>query len=246
MSRDFTGKHYWLVGASAGLGQALAQKMSAAGVELTLSARSTDDLEELAASLPGPAHVLPIDLADMECVAQAVEAARDCDGMISLAGVYWPMKATEWDVDHGVAMADVNFTGNMRLLGHLVPNWVKRGHGHIMLTGSLTAFRGLPRSVGYSATKAALVSLAETMRADLHGTGVEVQINNPGFIRTRLTDKNDFHMPFLMEPEEAADHVWGQLQSGKFKLSFPRLFGWMLRATQFLPDWLYFRLLGAR
>lgn len=246
MTRDWAGRHYWLVGASAGLGAALAQKLSARGVELTLSARSGDDLRDLAGKLPGIAHVLPIDLSDMQSVENAVEKAADCDGMISLAGVYWPMKATEWNVDHGVAMADVNFTGNMRLLGHLVPRWVARGHGHIMLTASLTGFRGLPRSIGYSASKAALISLAETMRADLHGTGVEVQVTNPGFIRTRLTEKNDFPMPFLMEPGEAAQYVMDQLDSGTFKLSFPRFFGWLLRATQFLPDWLYFRLLGAR
>lgn len=244
--RDWTGKHYWLVGASAGLGEALAHRLSRMGVTLTLSARNVDDLHRLADALPGVAHVQPIDLASMDSTRAAVEACRHADGMVSLAGVYWPMSAREWNVDHGVAMADVNFTGNMRLLGHLVPHWVARGHGHIMLTGSLTAFRGLPNSVGYSATKAALVSLAETMRADLHGTGVEVQINNPGFIRTRLTAKNDFHMPFLMEPETAADYVLAQLTSGKFKTSFPHAFGWMLRATQLMPDWLYFRLLGAR
>lgn len=246
MKRDWSDKHYWLVGASAGLGEALAMRLSRAGATLTLSARNADDLHALAERLPGETHVQVIDLADMESTRAAVEACKNCCGMISLAGVYWPMPATEWDVDHGVAMADVNFTGNMRLLGHLVPHWVARGRGHIMLTGSLTAFRGLPRSVGYSASKAALNSLADTMRADLHGTGVEVQINNPGFIRTRLTDKNDFHMPFLMEPDEAADYVFKQLTSGKFKTSFPHLFGFMLRATQLIPDWLYFRLLGAR
>jgi short-subunit dehydrogenase len=114
--------------------------------------------------------------------------------------------------------------------------------GHIVLTGSLSGFRGLPGAVGYGATKAGIMSLGETMRIDLRGTGVVVQNANPGFVRTRLTDKNEFRMPFLMEPEEAAEHMMTLMRSDRFSSSFPWAFGAWFRFSQFLPDWLYYRI----
>lgn len=239
--RRFTGKTYWLVGASEGLGRALAMKLSKAGAEVIVSARSADRLADLVAELPGPARAVACDVADPESVAKAVAEAGPVDGLVFLAGVYWPVKATEWDAEKVVAMADVNFTGAVRVLGAVVPGMVARGSGHVVLTGSLSGFRGLPGAVGYGATKAAVMSLGETMRIDLKGSGVVVQNANPGFIKTRLTDKNAFRMPFLMEPEEAADHMMRLMRSDRFSSSFPWLFGAWFRFTQFLPDWLYFR-----
>jgi len=240
--RDWSGKRYWLVGASEGLGRALAQKMSAAGAELVLSARSAERLEDLAGSLSGPSSVVTIDVADEDSVQAAARSAGQVDGLVYLAGIYWPMRAQDWDAGQVAAMCDVNFTGAARVLGQVLPGMVARDRGHVVLTGSLSGFRGLPGAVGYGASKAGVMSLAETMRADLKGTGVEVQLANPGFIRTRLTDKNDFRMPFLMEPEDAAGRMFAHMNSRRFAANFPRLFGAMFRASQFLPDWLYYRL----
>jgi NADP-dependent 3-hydroxy acid dehydrogenase YdfG len=240
---DWQGKRYWLIGASEGLGAALAQHLSRAGAHVIVSARNTERLEELAAGLPGRTTVQPVDVRDDDSVARAVAAVGEVDGVIYLAGVYAPMKAGAWDAAAGAAMIDVNLTGAMRVLGRVVPAMVARGAGHVVLTGSLAGFRGLPGAVGYGASKAGIMSLAETLRADLHRTPVRVQLANPGFIRTRLTDKNDFHMPFLMEPDAAAREVFELMCAPqRFARSFPTLFSLVFRLARFLPDGLYFRL----
>ncbi|ETX27097.1 SDR family NAD(P)-dependent oxidoreductase [Roseivivax isoporae] len=242
--RQLDGKRYWLIGASDGLGAALARRLSAEGVSLVLSARSRDKLEELAASLPGPAEVVTIDVSDRESVSEAASAAGDIDGVVFLAGVYWPFGATEWDAEHAEAMADVNFTGAMRVMGAVVPGFVARDRGHVVLTGSLTGYRGLPGSVAYTASKAGVMSMAECMHCDLRKTGVDVQLVAPGFIRTRLTDKNDFRMPQIMEPDAAAKIVFDHMKTERFQRAFPRPFSWALRAGQFLPEGLYYRIFG--
>ncbi|WP_121060583.1 SDR family NAD(P)-dependent oxidoreductase [Chachezhania antarctica] len=240
--RNWTGKRYWLVGASDGLGAALAQIMAEAGAEVILSARSADRLTELADRLPGRVTAVPMDVTDQAAVDAATDEVGEIDGIVHLAGVYWPMKATEWQREQAVAMADVNFTGMVRVLGAVVPGMVARDRGHVVIVGSLAGFRGLPGALGYGATKAAAMSLAETMALDLHGTGVEVQLANPGFIRTRLTDKNTFQMPFLMEPDEAAQVLFKHMNSRRFQRSYPTLFSWVFRLARFLPEAIYRRL----
>jgi len=239
---DWAGKRYWLVGASEGLGEALAHKMSAAGVELVLSARSEDKLTALADALPGRAQVVPVDVSDAASVTSAAEAVGEIDGVVQLAGVYWPFGAKDWDAEQAIAMADINYTGAMRLMGAVVPKFVERDAGHIVLTGSLSGFRGLPGAAAYTSSKAGVMTLAESLHADLHRTNVRVQLVNPGFVKTRLTDKNDFRMPFIMEPDAAAREFFEHMNSDAFKRSFPGLFSLVFRGSQFLPDWLYYRL----
>lgn len=240
--RDWKGKRYWLVGASEGLGRALAHQMSRAGVDLVLSARNADRLTELAGELPGRAETIPIDVADPASVKAAAQAAGEIDGMIFMAGVYKPMHATEWDAEAVTQMIDVNLTGAARVLGEIVPGCVARNHGHIVLIASLAGFRGLPKAVGYGASKAGLISLAETMKIDLAKTDIEVQCINPGFVRTRLTDQNTFSMPFIMEPEAAAAEMFEHMTGHHFQKSFPFLFALAFRLAQLLPFWAYFRL----
>ena len=241
---ELGGRRYWLVGASAGLGAAVARELSKMGAAVVLSARSEDELARLADDLPGRADVVPVDVADTASVARAAEAAGEIDGVVFLAGVYWPMKATEWDADRVEQMVDINFTGAVRVMGQVVPRFVARGAGHVVLTGSLSGFRGLPGATGYGASKAGVMYLAEGMRADLQGTGVKVQLVNPGFVKTRLTDKNDFRMPFIMEPERAARLVVEHMTTDSFARNFPSGFGAMFRAANFLPDWAYYRIAG--
>lgn len=240
--RSFKGKTYWLVGASEGLGAALAKKLSAAGAHVIVSARSEEKLQAVVATLGETARAVAMDVADMDSVQTAAARVGEIDGVVFLAGVYWPMKATQWDVEKANAMADVNFTGMMRVMGVAVPPMVARNQGHIVITGSLSGFRGLPGAIGYAASKAGTMSLAESMYADLKDTGVTVQLANPGFIRTRLTDKNDFSMPFIMEPDAAADEMIAHMRTDRFKKSFPRMFSLVFRASQFMPDWMYYRL----
>ncbi|MCA3438401.1 MAG: SDR family NAD(P)-dependent oxidoreductase [Rhodobacter sp.] len=244
--REFRGKRYWLVGASEGLGRALAERLSAAGAEVILSARSADRLAEVAATLPGPSMAVPVDVADTASVRAAAAAAGQIDGVVFLAGLYWPMAAQDWNADQVETMCDVNFTGCARVIGAALPAMVARGTGHVVITGSLSGFRGLPGAIGYGASKAGVMALAESMQADLRGSGIVVQVANPGFIRTRLTDKNSFTMPFLMEPAEAADHMFRHMQTNRFKVSFPTVFSWLFRLSQFLPDWAYYRIFAPK
>lgn len=240
---NWQGKRYWLIGASEGLGAALAHKLNRAGVEVIVSARNEDRLKALVAALPGKASYVTVDVSDRASVQAAAEQVGQIDGMIYLAGVYWPMKAQAWDAEQAEAMADINFTGAIRAVGAVIPQMVERDAGHIVITGSLSGFRGLPGAIGYAASKAGTMSLAESLYADLHKTGIRVQVANPGFIRTRLTDKNDFKMPFLMEPDQAAQEMFELMNDeGAFKRSFPRVFSWLFRLSQFMPDWMYYRI----
>lgn len=238
------GQRYWLVGASDGLGAALAEALGARGIRLVLSARASDRLTSLADRLG--AEAVPMDVADGASVQAAAMRVGAVDGLVWLAGVYWPMRAQDWRADQVEAMCDINFTGCARVLGAVLPGMVARNAGHVVITGSLSGFRGLPGAVGYGASKAACMSLAETLHCDLRGTGVKVQLANPGFIRTRLTALNDFAMPQIMEPSEAAAQMILLMESRRFSRSFPTPFQWLFRAANFLPNVLYYRLFAPK
>lgn len=234
------GQIWWLVGASEGLGRALAEAMAAEGAALILSARGGDRLQALAKALG--ARALPMDVQDPASVAEAAVLAGPVDGLIYLAAAYWPMRAQDWDTPRVETMIDVNLTGAARVLGAVLPGMLARNAGQVVLTGSLAGFRGLPGSIGYAASKAGLMNLGQSLQADLAGTGVAVQLVNPGFIRTRLTAQNGFAMPFLMEPGEAAAQVIRAIRRGQPSRSFPMLFSWLFRAGRVLPTGLWNRL----
>lgn len=237
---QFSGKTFWLIGASEGLGRALAKRLDGEGARVILSARNRDRLEQLRDELQN-ALVVPLDVTDTAAVQKAAASVGPLDGVIYNAGAYEPMRATEWDSDAALRMSDVNFTGALRVLGEVVPGFVRQGRGDITLVGSLAGYRGLPAAIGYGASKAALVSLAETMRFDLKGTGVTVRLVNPGFIKTRLTAKNSFRMPMLMTPETAAEHVLKAMRKRRFRTDFPAPFSWAIRCMDYLPDILVYR-----
>jgi NADP-dependent 3-hydroxy acid dehydrogenase YdfG len=244
--REWDGKKYWLVGASEGLGRALAFKLSKAGADVVVSARSEDRLKSLVEELPGKASYVTVDVANRASVEAAASSIGNIDGVVYLAGVYWPMKASEWDNEKADLMGEINFLGASRVVGSVMSQFVEQGSGHIVLTGSLSGFRGLPGAIGYASSKAGMMVLAESMQADLRKSPIDVQLVNPGFIKTRLTDKNDFNMPFIMSANDAAQEVFDHMNTDRFKKSFPMLFSWFFRFSQFLPDAIYFRLFGAK
>ncbi len=236
------GKTYWLVGASEGVGRALAQQLDQAGVRLILSARSAERLSDLAQELDPATRILPMDVSDPQSVAEAARVAGCPDGVIYCVGQYKPMPAGEWDCDVVESIVAANYLGALRVVGHIVPEMVSRDAGHIVLIGSLAGFRGLPGATGYGSSKAAVMHMAENLRADLHRTGVKVQLVNPGYVETRLTAKNEFKMPMIMTPADAAAHIFRAMQSKRFQTNFPRRFSWLFRGAQFLPASIYFRL----
>jgi short-subunit dehydrogenase len=243
--RDWTGKRYWLVGASEGLGRALAHNLSRAGVELVLSARTADRLESLVAELPGPASIVTVDVADRASVQAAADQVGEIDGMVFLAGIGTLVKTQEWDADKVEQLFDVNLTGAARVIGQVIKPMVARNAGHIVLTGSLSAYRGLPSAIGYAASKAGLMSLAESMHGDLRDTGVKVQLVNPGYIETRMQDDNPHSKPFIMTPEVAAQEMFEHMNTDDFHKAFPFGFSLLFRASRFMPravyEWMFFR-----
>jgi short-subunit dehydrogenase len=221
---DLSDKTYWLVGASDGIGAALARALDRAGADLILSARREDKLAGIAASLSRPARILACDVTCQDQVRAAAKAAGEIDGVIYMAGAYTPMAAPDWQAEAVETMVDVNFLGGLRVIGATLPEMLHRDRGHIVIIGSLAGFWGLPGAIGYGASKAAIMHLAQNLHADLKGTGVKVQMINPGFVKTRLTKKNTFRMPFITTPDKAAAQIVKAMASRRFSRSFPRLF----------------------
>jgi short-subunit dehydrogenase len=238
------GKKYWIIGASEGLGRELAIQLSNLGVELIVSARNEIRLNEL--SLRTKAKVIPLDVLDINAVRKAFKAVGRIDGILYAAGDYTPLNSTVWNIDEVDKMIAINFTGAARVLGLVVPKFIAQNYGHIVMIGSLSGFRGLPNAIGYGASKAGMMHLAENIKADLYKSNIKVQLINPGFIKTRLTEKNNFKMPFIMSAEDAAKHVIRAMRRNRFQTNFPVMFSLIFRMTNFLPAFLYFWLFSKK
>ena len=241
-----TVQRIWLVGASEGIGAELARILARQGARLALSARSESMLQTLAAELGADRHlVLPLDVTNMNSIRAAwldLKTAWDgVDTLIYNAGVYEPMGAKALDIAQAERMVEVNFGGALRVLSLILDGFVQRNAGHIVLVGSLAGYRGLPKAIGYGASKAALIHLAENLRVDLADTNIKVQLVSPGFVRTRLTNKNDFAMPFLLEPDDAARRIVAGMATNRFEIHFPWPLALAFKALRLLPAWLYFR-----
>lgn len=232
------GKKIWLIGASEGIGKALAEALAREGAILALSARQADKLKVLCDALQ--AQSLPLDVQDAASLAHAYKEMINSwgvpDVVIYNAGTYEPMRAQDFDLASAEKMMDVNFHGALRVLSHILPDFLKRNAGHIALVGSIAAYRGLPGAMGYGASKAALLHIAENLAVDLADTNIKVQIISPGFVKTALTAKNSFAMPQIMQPEEAAAHIVRGLETVRFDIHFPFPFSTLLKAMRFLPS----------
>ena len=239
---EWSNKRYWIVGAAEGLGLALAKKMSEAGASLVLTARNEARLKKIAASLPNKAEVLPLDITNLAAVKKSAKILKNLDGFVFLAGAYWPMSAQEWDIGKVTKMVNVNLIGALHTLEVILPMFIEKNRGHLVFTGSLAGYRGLPAALGYGSSKAAIANLSETLRYDLKETSIKVQLINSGFIKTRLTDKNKFKMPQIMAPEDAAEKMFSNMNKNNFSSSFPAPFSWLFSVSRILPDSIYFKL----
>jgi len=237
------GKKYWIIGASEGLGRELSIQLSNLGVKLIISARNETRLNKLSSLTK--AKVLALDVLDIDAIKQASKSVGIIDGIIYVAGDYTPLNSTTWNVEEVDKMIAVNFTGAAKVLGFIVPKFLKQNNGHIVMIGSLSGFRGLPNAIGYGASKAAMMHLAENIKADLYKTPIKIQLINPGFIKTRLTEKNNFKMPFIMSVEDAAKRVIIAMNSNRFQTNFPLIFSLLFRASNLLPAFVYFWLFSS-
>lgn len=243
---DWYGQRVWVIGASSGIGAALAQALSEAGASVALSARRADQLHAVAEGMP-LARVLPCDIGDAAAVAAAAEALwRDwgqVDRVVVVAGSYRPMRADDFNLELAEDMVRTNLSGVFKVLAAVLPRLLRQQQGGLALVASVAGFRGLPKALVYGPTKAALINLAESLYLDLHPRGLAVHLINPGFVATPLTAQNDFHMPALITPEVAAHEIMQGMQRGRFHIHFPRRFSNLLRLLRLLPYRLYFFLL---
>ncbi|NBX66977.1 MAG: SDR family NAD(P)-dependent oxidoreductase [Proteobacteria bacterium] len=238
---DFKGRHIWIIGASEGIGRALALELGKRGAKLILSARSTDKLEALNAQLDDNHTVLPLDVTDVHSVQQAIGKIQNLDGLIYMAGEYRPGPICEMTANDLSQMMLVNFTAPADIVRTLLPHMRASG-GLIALCASVAGYRGLPNGQPYSACKAALINFTETLRAEEARNGIDVRLICPGFVRTRMTEKNNFRMPMMIEPAEAARAIADGLQGTAFEIHFPKIFTCFMKLLRILPDGLYFAL----
>ena len=242
------GERVWITGASMGIGAALARRLARDGAEVIASARSAERLAALAASGAGRIVAWPLDITDHAAVREAVTRIEAEHGPLDVAvlnaGTHRPVAAAEFTADGLRDLIEINVMGTAACLEALMPRMIARGRGRIAVVASVAGYRGLPTSAYYGATKAALINLAELLRFDLARAGVTMQLIDPGFVKTPLTDRNEFPMPFLISAELAADRIASGLRSRRFEIAFPRRFVWMLKLLRCLPYALYFPLVG--
>lgn len=244
---QWRGLRVWLVGASSGIGEATASALHARGAQVLVSARSQEALDRFVLNHP-PQHGVaaqawPLDVTDAAAVsatAREILAQGPLDLVVYCAGHYREMRATEMDMADLKRHLDINYLGALHVLETIVPAMSTRGRGHISLISSVAGFRGLPKSLAYGPTKAALTNLAENLYLDLGPLGLGVSVVHPGFVQTPLTAQNDFTMPALITPPQAAQAMiedWGR---GVFEVHYPKRFTRWMKLMRLLPYRAYF------
>jgi short-subunit dehydrogenase len=219
----------WITGASTGIGAATARELARRGHTLFLTARSADKLAEL------PGEAKPGDVTDREAMHRIVDEIAPIDIALLNAGTYIPVDPRELDAGVFRQHLDVNVMGTVHCIEAVLPAMLELRSGRIAVVASVTGFAALPRAAAYGATKAFLISMCDSLRADLAGTGVEVTTVNPGYVRTPLTAQNEFEMPFLIEPDEMARAIADGLEAGKAEISFPLRMAWTMKLLGSLP-----------
>ncbi|KXJ52410.1 MAG: oxidoreductase [Neptuniibacter sp. Phe_28] len=241
----------WITGAGRGIGRALTMLLAEHGVNVYASSRTAAELETLASDyqhLPG--EIIPIIL-DITCTEQVVELIDGWDQsaffpelVILNAGNHDPFSADQFSARRCKKLFDVNLQGTVNCLEPALLRMLKQDQGHIAVMASVAGYRGLPTAAAYGASKAALIHLCESLRLDLKDTHVKLQVINPGFVKTPLTDKNEFTMPALLTADDAAQRILKGLLSQRFEITFPKRFTFILKLLRMLPYPVYFYVVG--
>jgi short-subunit dehydrogenase len=236
----------WVIGASTGIGAALAGALALRGARVAISARRQEALKAIASRHDaGQVLATALDITQpkqwQSAAGEVIGAWQGIDLAVFMAGDYKPMRA--WEIDLAIArnMVETNLMGFYNGLAVLVPQMLRQGGGQISLVSSVAGYRGLPRSLVYGPTKAALINLAEALYIDLSERGIGVSVVNPGFVRTPLTDQNEFRMPALITPEEAAEAMIEGYEAGEFEIHFPKRFTRSMKVLQHLPYRAFFK-----
>jgi NAD(P)-dependent dehydrogenase (short-subunit alcohol dehydrogenase family) len=244
---NWSGRTAWLVGASTGIGRATASRLHGLGARVVVSARNREALDSFVAAHPG-SEAIALDATDREAMHAAAGGVVARHGGIDLAmycaGTYAPMRATAFDLDLALRHLQVNYVGALCMLDAVLPQLLAQSRagrgGHISLVSSVAGYRGLPQSLAYGPTKAALINLSETMYLDLQPLDLGVSVINPGFVETPLTAGNAFRMPALITPEQAAQAIVRGWARGDFEIHFPKRFTLWLKGLRLLGYGAYF------
>ncbi len=240
---DWQNQRVWLVGASTGIGLALAKALHARGARVAVSARKADALQAFAQQHKG-ALALPLDATQAPSLAAAARQLQSqwggVDVVMYCAGHYKAVSATAYDLAEMLRHEQINYVGALNMLAAALPLLLAQKAGHISLVASVAGYRGLPKSLAYGPTKAALINLSEALYIDLHDQGIGVSLVCPGFVETPLTAQNEFHMPALIKPEQAALEIIAGWERGDFEMHFPKRFTRWLKALRQLPYTSYF------
>ena len=240
-------KTAWITGAGKGIGRAVALRLVKDGVCVAVSARTQDDLENLAdeaRDLAGTIHVFPLDVTEEETVHNTVAEIENSLGLLDLvilnAGTHGPTPVEKFKPSVFQRLLTINVMGVVNGLAAILPQFIERKSGHVAVVSSVAGYRGLPGASAYGASKAALINMCEALKPELDRHNVTISLINPGFVKTPLTDQNDFPMPFLMSAEKAADRIVEGLATKRFEITFPRRFTWLLKILRCLPYAIYF------
>lgn len=239
-------KNIWIIGASTGIGKALAKQLAAQGANLVISARSHNVLAEIQQELGGNVLALPLDVADATAVANATEnTARHLsriDSVINLAAIYQPSGFAELTTEDYRRTVEINLLGSMFVAHAVLPILRAQGRGQLVFCGSVAGYRGLPNGQPYSATKAAIINLAESLAVEEKPHGIDVRVICPGFVETPMTAGNNFKMPMMISAEVAATYIAKGLSGRAFEIHFPRKFTWLMKLLQLLPYGVYLKI----
>lgn len=247
---DMLNQRIILTGASSGIGANMAVEYGKQGCKLLLVARRKEQLESIAANVVavgGEAHILVADVTEPDTATIAVEMAIQRWGGIDLvianAGVSSPQWFDSFDAADAELTMRVNWFSVVRMLQAVIPVFRKQGNGTFAAVSSLAGYRGMPGSGPYNASKAAVTTLMQSLRTEVVGTPIRLLTISPGFIRTPMTDKNEFYMPFLMEPEQGAQRIIKAIKKGKSEYRFPIGLSIAVRLLQWMPNWFFDRLM---
>ena len=240
-------KTIWITGASSGIGKSLALKFANEGWQVAASARREDLLNQLSESNQNISP-FPLDVTSRENCEEIFEKIKNkfesIDTCFFSTGTWDPKKEKEIDIDQMKKVMEVNFFGTLNCIKAVEIYFKEKKNGNISIVSSIAGYRGLPNSTGYGASKAALNNLAESLYFDFGRYNVRVSLISPGFIKTPMTDKNQFKMPFLKTPEFAAEKIYNGLINGSsFEIDFPKELTLILKFLKILPDSVYFKLI---
>lgn len=240
----------WITGASSGIGEEVARRLVRRGETVVASARSEDKLTAMAESLGeerGRLVPIPLDVTDpaavRACADRIAAEIGPIDRVILNAGTYKADNGRDFALDNFKLHYDLNVFGIAHGVDAVLPAMRERRKGHIVVVASVAGYRGLPQSISYSSSKAAAIAMAESLKIELEPFNIKVQVVNPGFVKTPLTDKNDFAMPMLMEVDDAARAFIRGMDEDRFEITFPKPFTFMMNRLRGLPDCVYFAMM---